>query len=119
MHELYIADSILKSVEQALPEGIPSSAVRRVEVKLGRLDAVNSNNLCFLFDTIKGNYAMPWAELWIENVDVWGLCGDCQSEFQIDTPVFICPVCKSGNVEVTRGRGITLNLIQVEDQVSA
>ena len=115
MHELYIADCILKSVNEALPAEVSPALVQQVQVEVGQLDAVVPDNLTFLFDAIKDSYGMPQAELLIEQIDVLCRCCDCANEFGIDIPLFICPLCGSSQVEVLRGRGITLKHITVED----
>jgi len=115
MHELYIAECILKSVNESLPAEVSSAWVQQVQVQVGQLDAVVPDNLIFLFNAIKVSYGMPQAELNLEQIGIWCRCCDCTHEFGIDLPLFICPVCNSGQVEVLRGRGITLSKIIVED----
>jgi hydrogenase nickel incorporation protein HypA/HybF len=58
---------------------------------------------------------MPNAELIVEQIPVACLCKDCSKEFEMDLPVFICPDCQSGNVELLRGRGIRLTGITVNE----
>ena len=115
MHELYITECILKSVIEALPSEVSPSAVQQVRVEVGQLDAVIPDTLMFLFDAIKPSYGMPGAELDLEQIDVLCRCCDCTDEFGIDLPQFICPACGSSQVEVLRGRGITLRHITAED----
>ncbi len=115
MHELYIAECILKSVNEALPAEVLSASVKQVQVEVGLLDAVVPDNLTFLFDAIKGSHGMPQAELLIEQIDILCRCCDCTNEFSIDIPLFICPFCGSGQVELLRGRGIILQHITTED----
>ncbi len=115
MHELYITECILKSVIEALPSEVSPSAVQQVRVEVGQLDAVIPDTLMFLFDAIKPSHGMPKAELLIEQIKVWCLCHGCNHEFGIDLPLFICPLCSSSQVEVLRGRGITLRHITAED----
>jgi len=115
MHELYIAESIINAVIDSLPSHVEPEAVMQIHVQVGQLDAVIPLNLDFMFDAIKAARGMPWAELWIETVGVRCGCSLCGNEFDLDLPVFICPQCGSGQVEVLRGHGIVLNGISVED----
>jgi len=117
MHELYIAECILKSTRDSLPENQPTSSVVQVRVQVGRLDAIIPETLNLVFNAIKASYEMPWAELWIEQIDVMCQCSGCGHEFEIEQPLFICPRCGSSYVKVLRGRGITLNGITVDDDV--
>lgn len=115
MHELYIAESILKSVSEALPENLPPASVRQVRVEVGQLDAVIPETLTFLFDAIKASHGMSRAELLIESIEVRCRCRQCHRQFGLDLPVFLCPDCGSGQVDVLRGRGITLRRITAQD----
>jgi hydrogenase nickel incorporation protein HypA/HybF len=115
MHELYIAECIVKSVAASLPKDVASDSVREVRVQVGQLDAVIPDTLVFVFNAIKGNGGLPHANLRVEEIDVACRCRACHHEFSIELPVFICPQCGSGDVEVLRGRGIVLTGISVEN----
>ena len=115
MHELYIAESILASAREALPAEVLPESVRQVWLQVGKLDAVIPETLTFLFDAIKGSHGMPRAELFLEHIEVYCCCSECNHEFEIDLPMFLCPVCGGGEVEVLRGRGIKLTRINAEE----
>jgi hydrogenase nickel incorporation protein HypA/HybF len=119
MHELYIAESILKSVRDSLPPVVLPTSVLKVDVEAGQLDAVIPETLIFLFDAIKASHDMPRAELSVETIPVKCRCRDCSSEFSLDLPIFLCPTCNGGNVEVMQGRGIRLTNITAEDTESS
>ncbi|MFH1011867.1 MAG: hydrogenase maturation nickel metallochaperone HypA, partial [bacterium] len=72
--------------------------------------------LTFVFNAIKGNSGLPNANLCVEQIDVACRCRACSHEFGIELPVFICPVCSGGDVEVLRGRGILLTGITVQNE---
>jgi len=116
MHELYLVQSILKSVEKSLPPEVMAKDVAQVRVECGQLDAVVPDTLIFLFDAIKAESHMPNAELLVEQIPVACLCKDCSREFEMELPVFICPDCGNGNVELLRGRGIRLMGITVNEE---
>jgi hydrogenase nickel incorporation protein HypA/HybF len=116
MHELYIAQSIISTVKKSLPDGIECSMVRSIYVDCGQLDAVIPETLSFLFDAIKSEYQMTESELCIRVIPVLCKCGDCLREFSIELPVFICPDCRGGNIQVLQGRGIRLTKIEAADQ---
>ncbi len=115
MHELYIAESILALTIKSLPSGIEPDAVRQVQVEVGQLDAVVPENLIFMFNASKDSLGMPQAELSLKMVEVCCICLDCDHIFGIDLPLFICPACRGGRVEVLQGRGIRLIKIITED----
>jgi len=116
MHELYIAQCILKSVANSLPKDVASESVSEVRVEVGKLDAVVPDTLTFLFDAIKSEHGMSGARLVLEEIPVLCRCQSCGREFEIEIPLFLCPDCGSGNIQVLRGRGITLTAIHVNDE---
>lgn len=115
MHELYIAECILKSVRDSLPPQVACSAVDEVRVDVGRLDAVVPETLQFLFDAIKAGQDMPHAELKLTVIPVNCRCRECSLEFRITEPLFICTGCGSGKIDVLSGRGIRLTGITARD----
>ncbi len=115
MHELFICESIIGSVRRSLPPDIDSVMVEEVSVLVGKLDAVVTENLIFLFDAIKAGRAMPFARLSVVEEDVRCLCRECGESFRIESPLFLCPVCGSGDVTVVEGRGVRLTNITVRE----
>ncbi len=117
MHELYIAECILRTARKALPADAEPEDVDQLYVKAGKLDVVVPESLRFLFDAIKASHRMPDATLFIEEVDVECRCDSCEDGFMLSEPVFICPHCGSGSVRVLRGKGITLERITIKESV--
>ena len=115
MHELYIAHCIADSVHKALPADCAPAAVQRITVRVGKLDAVVPESLCFLFDAIKSDSGLTAAQLRIEEESVQLVCNQCGLDFTIEAPVFLCPRCQSGDVTTLAGRGITLTDISVAE----
>jgi Zn finger protein HypA/HybF involved in hydrogenase expression len=69
-----------------------------------------------LFDAIKGDAGFGGAELVIEEEPVALQCKQCLAEFTVDEPVFRCPQCTSGDVQIRAGRGIMLTRIGITDR---
>ncbi len=111
MHELFITESIFSSAGASLPNGVLTSAVTHLYLRLGRLDAVIEETLQFLFRALRAEKGFPNAELHIELEEVACRCDSCDAVFTIDLPLFRCPQCESGHVQVIRGRGIVLTRI--------
>jgi len=115
VHELYIAQCILDAAKRSLPDGMSSADVEQIRVEIGQLDAVVPDTLAFLFDAIKKEYGMPGAELSVTDVPVLCRCRQCEAQFTVELPIFLCPACASSNTEIVRGRGILLTGITVRD----
>jgi hydrogenase nickel incorporation protein HypA/HybF len=115
VHELYIAESILKSSRSSLPPDVQPEAVREIHVDCGKLDAVIPDTLAFLFDAIKENYCFTNAELRIHEIPVECFCRECKQTFALSSPLFRCPNCKSSDINVVQGRGIKLTRLVADD----
>ena len=113
MHELYIADAILKSAREALPPEVDALDIKELRVEVGRLDAVAPESLIFMFDALKssGEYGLPNARLEITPVEVLCRCRTCDAEFPVAAAFFRCPECDSALVDIIQGRGIMLREI--------
>ncbi|MBM3326614.1 MAG: hydrogenase maturation nickel metallochaperone HypA [Calditrichaeota bacterium] len=115
MHELYLAEQIIKGVLAALPGEVSPASVRLIEVEVGRLNAVVPESLCFLFDALRSSYDMPKAQLTAAEIDVLCRCQDCAAEFKIDLPLFLCPECGGSRIDILRGRGVRLMRVEIEE----
>ena len=116
MHEMYLTECIIDSVKKSLPKKISPDAVTEVQVQVGELDAVIPETLIFLFDAIKGSHGLPKAKLTVDQVPVRCRCQSCGNEFRVDSPLFICPSCQSGSVELLSGRGMILTRIIADEE---
>ncbi len=116
MHELYIAECILKAARKALPDDVNRANVSGIHVRVGQLDAVVPESLQFLFDAIKAQHDLPNAQLEIAAEQVQCQCNQCEARFSIAEPVFICPTCESVDVSILAGRGIVLQSITVKEE---
>jgi hydrogenase nickel incorporation protein HypA/HybF len=116
MHELYLAECIIKSVRESLPETVLPQQVTDVRVEVGQLDAVVPETLLFLFDAIKSQHELSQAQLNIETIPVVCRCNQCHSDFGMELPVFVCPTCGQGDITVLKGRGIRLTGLSARDE---
>jgi hydrogenase nickel incorporation protein HypA/HybF len=118
MHELYLAECILKSAREALPSGCEPQSVERICVRVGKLDAVVPDSLAFLFNAIRSEHEMPDATLEITEENVECECRSCGRKFEVLYPAFVCPQCSSGDVRICKGRGLILERLIIQDEVS-
>jgi len=111
MHELGIAQNILEIVRQAVP-GEQAAAVRRIRIRAGQFSGVVPDSLHFCFGVIVSETDMKNAGLEIEQVPTVSRCRDCFHQFQMEDLVFICPSCKSTNLELVSGK--ELEIVEIE-----
>lgn len=111
MHELGIAQNILEIVRQSVPEE-QAPDVKWVRIRVGQLSGVIPDSLDFCFSAIVGETNMRQAGLAIELVPTVSRCKECGHQFQIEDMAFVCPECKSTDLELITGR--ELQVVEIE-----
>lgn len=108
MHEL----SITQSVVDAVVEKMDGATVTSVRLEIGKLSGVVPDSVRFCFDVICAGTALEGAELDIVETPGSARCRDCESEFQLDDMIRLCP-CGSANVEVLGGQQLRIKSVEV------
>lgn len=118
MHEMGIALEIIRIVQASIPEDRADAQVERVNLKIGKLSAVVPDSLRFCFAVAAKDTPLESAELAIDEIPVTALCGACGHRWTISEPVFICPLCNGGQIEMLSGRELDIDSIEIieEDQ---
>jgi hydrogenase nickel incorporation protein HypA/HybF len=116
MHEMGIAMEILKIVQSSIPAEMTGARVRRVNLKIGRMSTIVPESLRFCFGVVAENTPVANAELAITEIAVQAQCTDCNHQWQIESPIFVCPACSSGKVEMLTGRELDIDSIELEEQ---
>jgi hydrogenase nickel incorporation protein HypA/HybF len=114
MHEMGLALQIVEIAKASLPAELAEARVQRVNLKVGKMAAVVPESLRFCFEVITRNTALEGAELYMEEVPVVARCRACGHEWTLSGPVFRCPACDSGNIEMLSGRELDIVSIEVE-----
>jgi hydrogenase nickel incorporation protein HypA/HybF len=115
MHELAIAQNILEIVRQSVPEE-QAPDVKWVRIRVGQLSGVIPDSLDFCFGAIVAETSMKRAGLAIEQVPTVSLCKKCGHRFQIEDMVFVCPSCKTTDLELITGRELQVVEIELMDE---
>jgi len=103
MHEATIVEGLMRILEtRAARHGV--TAIRRVNLKVGRLRAVEPRQLVACFEMFAEGTVAEGALLAIDEVAVRARCRGCGSEFAVARYRFVCPACGSGDVEVIQGQ---------------
>lgn len=114
MHELAIAESLLKIVEQeALPYG--GARVTRVKLLIGKLSGVVPDALMFAFEVISEGGIAEGAFLEIEEVPLRLECHQCGEVFAVEHPFMTCPRCEGTDVEMVSGRELHITGMEIDD----
>jgi hydrogenase nickel incorporation protein HypA/HybF len=115
MHEMGIAQQIVKIASAAIPEDQQNRPVERINTRIGKLTAVAPESLCFCFDIIVKETPLSGARLVIEAVPARGRCLACGFEWQITEPVFMCRKCRNGSIDIVSGRELEVVSIEISD----
>jgi len=111
MHELGIANSILKAVRLEAAR-YPGTRPRKVAVRIGELTAVDPCALEFCFTAIIRDTELESLELVIETCARRHRCSACGAEFDVKNYEFQCPGC--GALDALRIGGDELELAYLE-----
>jgi len=113
MHEIAIAEGIVRVAEQAARER-GFDRVVAVIVEIGELAGVEPQALRFCFDAVTRGGAAAGARLEIESVPGRGWCLRCEREVALPQRFDPCPHCGSHQVQPTGGTEMRVRSIEAE-----
>ncbi len=112
MHELSLSGAIVNTVEKHAA-GRPVSVVN---MRIGALRQVVPDTLDFYFEFVARGTVCEGARLEQELIPARLRCGECEAEWDIELPVFMCPSCgPAGRIEVAAGDEFRVESIEVEE----
>ncbi|MDD9300861.1 MAG: hydrogenase maturation nickel metallochaperone HypA [Desulfobacter sp.] len=115
MHEMGVAEQLVKIALDAIPEDIENPKVETLNLRIGKLAAVVEHSLTFCIEIITKDTPLENVALSIENVPVRIRCKSCSREWEADSPEFSCPHCKDAQVEMLSGREIEITSMELAD----
>ena len=114
MHEMSIAQSIVDIVEKELAShGVEQ--LKTVNIAVGKLAAVVPEQLAFCFSMITLETSLAGATLNIREVPPGYMCSTCGVEFTSGGMAIVCPKCGDTHIDLTSGRELTIESIEVAD----
>lgn len=103
MHETAIVAGLMRILEQqAARHG--ATRISRVVVKVGRLRAVEPQQLRACFEMFAEGTIADGAELVVEAIGVRGRCRSCATAFDVPRYRFVCPACAGSDIDVIQGQ---------------
>ena len=115
MHELSVAQEILRIVHQYVPDPKPDT-VKSVKVSVGRLSNILADSLTFCFEAITSDTPLKGTRLEIIELAVKIQCSSCNEVSEIDEPVFACPNCGDNQIKVISGTELKVDEIELYDE---
>lgn len=113
MHELAVAESLLKIIqEEGKKHGL--SRINQVRLRIGKLSTVVPEALSFSFQVITRSTLAEGAELSMEVVPVIAHCHDCDIDFETDSHFLLCTQCGGALVGLVSGK--ELEIVDIEGE---
>jgi hydrogenase nickel incorporation protein HypA/HybF len=116
MHELSIAQEILRIVHQYVPDPQPNN-IKSVKVSIGKMSNILTDSLTFCFEAITSDSALNGTKLEIIENPVKIICLNCSKESEIEPPVFACPVCGHNQIKIISGTEMRVEEIELFDEL--
>ena len=108
MHELAIAESVVATVLERTGD----RHVSLVRLRVGRLAAVVPDALAFSFELATAGTPLAGAALEVLEQPGRARCRVCESDFDLDDPILLCP-CGSADVLLVSGRELAIASVEV------
>ena len=118
MHELGIAESVLKAIRTETAR-FPEASATRAGLKIGELSGVNAEALRFCFDAIVLGTEFEALHLEIEFCPRRQRCWECSGEFVVREYELECPLCGCKRSECVGGDELELAFVEVEEHASS
>ncbi len=114
MHELSIADSIVKTVLGEMSR----RHLRRIEaigLRIGALSDIVPEALEFGFQALTADTLLAGVRLEIEHIPVRGHCNNCHQDFEVQKFIFVCPQCGAVEVKVSQGTELDIAYLEIDE----
>ncbi len=115
MHELAIAQGIIRAVDESIPAARVAS-IKRIWVTVGELSAVQKECLEFAFEAVTSGTRLEGAGLVLEYVKPLFRCQKCAREFEPSDGFFSpCPGCGGFGVDVVKGNELYVKSVELDE----
>jgi hydrogenase nickel incorporation protein HypA/HybF len=113
MHELGVTENIV-SITLAKADEAQASKVFKVNLVIGELSGFVADCIEFYFETLSKDTIAQGAALHFETVPAELRCRNCSAVFRPQDTVWSCPKCGSQGVEISKGRELYIESVEVE-----
>ena len=112
MHEGAIVHSLL-DIAQEIKEKEKLNEISKVKIVVGKFHQIVEEVMMTQFNFMKLEYpGFENSELLMQMVDVKAKCNDCNHEFAIDEPIFLCPKCESMDTDLVTGKELFIETME-------
>jgi len=113
MHEYSIVQSLLDSCDENA-QANNATKVIKVVIKIGVMSGVEPDLLKTAFDTFKEKTICEDAEFVINIQKVVVKCNECKKESTLKELEYVCPSCKSSDLQIVDGEDMYLMQLELE-----
>jgi hydrogenase nickel incorporation protein HypA/HybF len=116
MHEFSICEGIVRAaVDEMSRHGARSGSLRKTRIVVGALHQVVPANLEFAYEVLTRDTPASGSSLEIRPVPVTAKCPACGWTGSIQSPLFVCGACNSGEIELITGRELYVENLEIEE----
>jgi len=112
MHEFGLMKSIVDIVYEFAMKN-RAEKVTKIIVDIGAISGVVPEYLSFYFEPCTKNTVMEGAQFETNLIPAIGNCNGCSSTFDLLENNFVCPACKGESWELTSGKELNIQGIEV------
>ena len=113
MHELSITQGIFDLViDEANKAG--ARKVQKINLVVGEMSGIVDDCVEFYFEILSKDSIAEGAVLSFQKVPIKAHCRDCGREFTLKEFDWACPYCQSDGIEITAGKELFVESIEVE-----
>lgn len=115
MHELSICETLVKAAQAELKKLPPGARLKTVRVAAGKLHQIVPENMTFAYEALTQGTPLAGSVLTITPLPISARCRACGWSGAIQDLVFTCGACGAGDLEITGGRELYLENLEVEE----
>ncbi|SFC93314.1 hydrogenase maturation nickel metallochaperone HypA/HybF [Flavobacterium phragmitis] len=113
MHELSVATSIVKIVQQEVNK-IKGKTVLELYLEIGKLSGVEMDSFYFVWPQCINGNVLAQTKLFVEEPIGRARCAECETEFHIEKTFDSCPNCNSPFKEIISGKELKIKKIIIK-----
>jgi hydrogenase nickel incorporation protein HypA/HybF len=113
MHEFSIATALMEQL-QRLADERHATRIVEVELRCGVMQQVVAESLQMAFAAVSAETLAAGAQLNVVEEKLTARCRSCGGTFEAAIDNYLCPQCKTADVEVIAGRDIVLQSVVCE-----
>ena len=113
MHELGITENIV-NIALAKAGEAQASKISKINLVIGEMSGFVADCIQFYFDSLSRDTIAQGAVLRFELVPAQLQCRNCSTIFTPKDSLWSCPECRGRSVEISKGRELYIESIEVE-----